>query len=108
MWGEGFYNPHDGRCLERDLDYPDETSVCTFSTPAEVMDVITNDRYNKFRSGLEGKPHAYPHICIGGDASTHMPTYSSPDSAPLLRGLHLGAVAGLLQLRGRQRDERQR
>jgi len=80
VWGEGHYVTEKGECLERDLDYPDEGTVCTWSTPAEVMDVILKDeRYKKFRSALEGKPHAYPHICIGGDASGAMATYNSPD-----------------------------
>jgi len=80
VWGEDGYSPHDGKCLERDLDYPDETNVCTWSSPAQVMDVISGtDKYKNFRSNIEGTPHAYPHICIGGDAYGHMATYSSPD-----------------------------
>jgi hypothetical protein len=80
VWGEGAYEPHDGNCLERDLDYPDETNVCTWSSPAQVMDIISGtSKYKTFRSNIEGTPHAYPHICIGGDAYCHMATYSSPD-----------------------------
>jgi len=80
VWGEGHYHPHDGDCLERDLDYPDEAKDCLWQSPAQMMDLISkSDKYKNFRSSLEGSPHADPHICIGGDAAGQMITYSSPD-----------------------------
>jgi len=80
VWGAGYYTPNGGSCLKRDLDYPDESGVCTFYSASQVMEIIdwSND-YAQFRPMIEGTPHALPHVCIGGDKGTFMATYYSPD-----------------------------
>jgi len=80
VWGAGAYTPLGDVCLKRDLDYPDEASVCTFYSAAQVMEVIDySNEYDTFRPFIEGTPHALPHVCIGGDKKNHMSTYYSPD-----------------------------
>jgi len=80
VWGVGNYDPNGGNCLVRDLDYPDESGVCTFYSASQIMDVIDySAEYGIFRPTIEGTPHALPHVCIGGDVGAHMATYYSPD-----------------------------
>ena len=51
-----------------------------FSSEQPSTPCSCSDKYKNFRTNLEGTPHAYPHICIGGDAyCCHMATYSSSD-----------------------------
>jgi len=80
VWGTDAYTPNGGSCLTRDLDYPDESSVCTFYSASQIMEVIDySGDYGTFRPMIEGTPHALPHVCIGGDTGAHMATYYSPD-----------------------------
>merc|ERR1719474_1002508 len=86
-WGNNAYEVYttssriqSGDCLIRDLDYPQETGVCGFYGPAQLMDLIdATGQYKFFRPYLEGTPHGLPHVCIGGDAYGDMATYFSPN-----------------------------
>jgi len=87
IWGDGAYTVYvtsdrfsSGDCLIRDLDYPEETGVCAFYSPSQLMDLIDqSSQYKFFRPYLEGTPHGLPHVCIGGDAYGDMATYFSPN-----------------------------
>merc|ERR1719474_1861892 len=87
VWGDDAYTVYTtserfspGNCLIRDLDYPEETGVCQFYSPSQLMDLIDQSgQYKFFRPYLEGTPHGLPHVCIGGDAYGDMATYFSPN-----------------------------
>eukprot|EP01083_Nonionella_stella_P195407 719857_1 len=75
VWPQGIYDPADGVCLLRDIDYVNDFS-CIFTSPSQLSNIIFgNELYSFFRPSLEQDPHARPHVCIGGQ----MATFWSPD-----------------------------
>ena len=50
VWGYGDYTPNGASCLSRDLDYAEESGVCTFYSSTELMELIDySSQYSTFR-----------------------------------------------------------
>merc|ERR1719206_185736 len=81
VWGKRAYATSTDACLVRDLNYANSGTTCTFYSAAQMMAVVDySSDYSVFRPYLEGLPHAFPHICIGGeDFEGQMATFWSPD-----------------------------
>jgi len=73
------YDNEGTKCMIRDLDYTSGHTgfgYCWFETPDELLGIIGDSSdYGIFSGELHNDPHAYPHICVGGN----MGTFYSPD-----------------------------